>query len=86
MDEQKENWVCPNCGNNDDISEKSLAWVSYRGQFYDAEGVGHVQMFDTETPEIEDNPSDPYTYYVCNGCGNEFDEPITTEEYEAQNK
>jgi hypothetical protein len=72
-------YVCPKCGTNDNISECSLAWVEYRGQFDES---GHIVMFDTETPIIGDNPDDPYTHYICANCHETFDEPISRISYE----
>jgi DNA-directed RNA polymerase subunit RPC12/RpoP len=77
------NYVCPNCGQNNAISEISLAWVEYRGQL-DENGV--VTMFDTEEPVINDNPDDPCTHYFCEDCRENFDVPVTTEEYETEHK
>ena len=76
-------YVCPECGSNDDITEVSLAHVHYRGQFDDQ---GLVQMFDTETPMIGENPNDPETYYICGDCQNEFQNPLTKEDYDNVHK
>ena len=81
MDEA--NYCCPHCGENGSISEVSLAWIGYRGQF---SGTGHIDMFDTETPVIRENQDDPLTYYVCHDCDKEFTDPVTIKEYAEEHK
>lgn len=67
-------FVCPNCKNNDDISEISLAWVTWRGQF------DIFANINADTQEVGNCPNDPRTYYHCNDCDHDFDVPLELED------
>lgn len=80
---EKINYVCPECGCNDEISENVPIWVEYVGKFTE---YGDHKM-DTDEEAILGNSLDNYDpYYHCYSCGERFNNPITIEEFKTKQK
>ena len=71
-------YVCPNCGRNDEISENVGVLAEYVGRF---NKDGMHEMDDGQVVIIRDNIDEIDTFYFCYNCGQRFDEPITIEEF-----
>ena len=67
-------WVCPECGENEDIVQRVAFITEYRGKFNE---VGDIDDPDGDCV-------DSYTEsYFCMSCNEEFDRPEEVEDEKA---
>ena len=76
-------YVCPNCGRNDQISENAGVLVEYIGKFNE---YGEHAMDEGQEAILGDSVDFVDVFYFCYDCGKRFDEPITVEEFNEQCK
>jgi hypothetical protein len=83
-------YVCPSCGKNERISQRSLAVVEWVGEFVSLDGQG-FKGYEHETDQarasvVEELSFVPTYLFKCLKCNFSFNEAITDKEFKQRTK